>query len=130
MYRLTSGSPTMTVADVSDRHWIAIIGCGVREHAARYTAEGLMEKFPPNATLGQLAERLICPKCGSKTGNIGFIQGAGAGVMTRTGPDGRTSTGLARNDTLAFNKLWEKVEGPRKEYPPTPTGFGRPRRRR
>jgi len=126
-YRLTSGSPTMTVADVADRNWITIIGCGIREHAVRYTASELVEKFPPAATLGQLAERLICPHCGSRDGRIGFIQGA---APPPSDPNAKPPTGLARSDTLNMGEVWDRVSPPRPQPEPSPTGFGRPRRRR
>lgn len=111
MYRLTSGSPTMTVQDVADRAWLTIIGCGIVEHAVRFTGPELLAKFPPHATLGQIAERLVCSHCGSKSGEIGFVQGAGVG---KAGPDGRTSLGLARNDTLELNKKWREVAKPQR----------------
>ena len=126
-YRLTSGSPNMTIADVAERGWVTIIGCGIREHAVRWTPADLVTRFPSGVTLGHVADRLICSHCGSKTGEIGFIQGS---VSTPARPNDRTATGLARSDTLSMKEVWDKVSPARPVPEADPTGFGRPRNRR
>lgn len=126
-YRLTSGSPAMTVAAIAERRWITIIGCGIKEHAVRWTPDDLVARFPSGVMLGQVAERLICSHCGSTTGEIGFIQGGG---VKPAGEGDRTPTGLGRSDTLNMGEVWDRVSPKRDAPEPAPTGFGKPRRRR
>jgi hypothetical protein len=72
-FRLMSGAPEMTVAAVQQRAWLTIIGCE-NGHSLTLNGAELVERFPPAATLGQLAERLKCSICGSTSGRIGFMQ--------------------------------------------------------
>lgn len=127
MYRLTSGSPTMTIADVAERRWVTIIGCGDPDHAVRWTPEDLVARFPSSVTLGQVAERLICSHCGSTSGEIGFVQGA---AVRPSSDDERAPTGLGRSDTLNMGEVWDRVSPRRPGPEKSPTGFGRPRNRR
>lgn len=72
-YRLLPGQETYTVSGIDERSWLTIIGCD-QGHSSTWTGPELVAKFPLDATIGQIAERLRCGTCGSTDGSIGFVQ--------------------------------------------------------
>jgi hypothetical protein len=75
-FRILSTQADNTVADIDERCWLTIIGCDRcgPERAVTFTGPELVARFPLEATIGQIAERLVCSTCGGKDGGIGFIQ--------------------------------------------------------
>lgn len=57
--------------------WKVIVGCD-NGHSTTWRANDLPEMFPPQTTLEQVAERLVCKVCGSTDGSLGIQQDTGA----------------------------------------------------
>lgn len=72
-FRILPTQAPRTVADIDKLCWLTVIGCE-NGHSASLTGPELIARFPAEAVIGDIAERLVCSVCGSKEGSIGFIQ--------------------------------------------------------
>lgn len=53
--------------------WGILFACENR-HVGRFGAEELARRFDPEVTLEQIAERLVCSKCGGRDGSLTIEQ--------------------------------------------------------
>lgn len=79
-----------TVQLCVDLAWAVHFACE-NGHGGRWTAAELAARFPPEATLDAIAERLKCQTCGARTGGLTIMQDSSADGRARTA---RTDPGL------------------------------------
>lgn len=83
-FRILETQRNNTVSAIASRGWLTIIGCE-NGHSATFTGPELLERFPLDATIGQIADRLKCSKCGSSEGEVGFVQDQSEAARRRQG---------------------------------------------
>jgi hypothetical protein len=72
-YRFQGTPGNHTVSDIDRCCWLTVIGCD-QGHSVSLTGPELVERFPADARIEDIAARLVCAVCGSKDGAYGFIQ--------------------------------------------------------
>lgn len=83
-FRILQTQRDNTVSAIASRGWLTIIGC-VNGHSRSLTGPELLERFPLDATIGQIADRLKCSTCGSSDGEVGFVQDQSEAARRRMG---------------------------------------------
>lgn len=71
-------SPETTIALCLARSWDIAMACGVCTHRARWGRDQLAA-LPRDATLGDLATRLRCDRCGASEGLLSTLNGPALG---------------------------------------------------
>lgn len=72
-YRFQGTPGPYTVSTIDRCCWLTIIGCE-NGHSVTLTGPELLERFPAEARIEDIAKRLVCSVCGSNDGQYGFIQ--------------------------------------------------------
>jgi hypothetical protein len=72
-YRLENEALRKTIGQCLERGW-AVHLCCANGHSARWNVARLAEDFAPDATLEEIAERLVCKACGAKEGSLTIRQ--------------------------------------------------------
>jgi hypothetical protein len=72
-YRFQGSPYPYTVGQIDNCCWLTVIGCK-NGHSLSLTGPELLERFPAEARITDIAERLVCKECGATDGGIGFIQ--------------------------------------------------------
>lgn len=66
---------------IAEKAWLAVVGCE-NGHSVTWRGAELVQRFPVDATIGDVADRLRCTVCGSRDGLIGFLQDNSPGAVT------------------------------------------------
>lgn len=72
-YRFQGSPYPYTVGQIDNCCWLTVIGCD-QGHTIEFTGPELLERFPAEARIEDIAARLRCSVCGSTDGEYGFIQ--------------------------------------------------------
>lgn len=88
-FYVTGASPAHTLALCLEKGWAVQFTCladacpvradGVRRHRVTW-GQAELQARDPRATLGQLADRAVCSKCGGRDGHVSTRNGGWAGT--------------------------------------------------
>ncbi len=83
-FEISPPSDLTTVADAALHGWDLALRCDGCDRCLRWTSADLVRRFRSSlaATLGDIGARMRCAGCGSTTGRMTIVQGAGFGFAT------------------------------------------------
>lgn len=76
-FRVHAPARNRTVGDCAHLCWEVHFACDAG-HAGRIGSQELLARFPAEATLDAIAERLVCRTCGLRTGALDLRQDGAA----------------------------------------------------